>query len=160
MGVDEVCRTTIRQLAQVDIFQEIEVCRSLLLLLRTHDKLSWSPDGAFIAASNAMNGPVFVAAVIEREGWRDVISFVGHENTIQVAVSQLPNIRFSQLTSAQAFNPRLFFLDGDKPGRATASTMVALGADDFSISIWRNTIHQPLVVLKDIFAMALMDLCW
>ena len=48
---------------------------------------SWSPDGAFIAASNAMNGPVFVSAVIEREGWGSDISFVGHANTIQVAVS-------------------------------------------------------------------------
>lgn len=52
-------------------------------------RLSWSPDGAFIAASNAMNGPVFVAAVIDREGWASDISFVGHENTIQVAVSIL-----------------------------------------------------------------------
>lgn len=34
-----------------------------------------------------MNGPVFVAAVIDREGWASDISFVGHENTIQVAVS-------------------------------------------------------------------------
>lgn len=36
-----------------------------------------------------MNGPVFVAAVIDREGWASDISFVGHENTIQVAVSSL-----------------------------------------------------------------------
>jgi hypothetical protein len=48
---------------------------------------SWSPDGSFIAASNAMNGPVFVAAVIDRDEWESDISFVGHENTIQVAVS-------------------------------------------------------------------------
>lgn len=34
-----------------------------------------------------MNGPVFVAAVIEREGWDSSISFVGHANTIQVAVN-------------------------------------------------------------------------
>ncbi|WRT70374.1 uncharacterized protein IL334_007372 [Kwoniella shivajii] len=107
-------------------------------------RLSWSPDGAFIAASNAMNGPVFVAAVIEREGWASDISFVGHENTIQVA----------------AFNPRLFFRKDDAPGRATASCMLALGANDFSISIWRNTMHKPLVVLKDIFGRDLLDLCW
>lgn len=49
--------------------------------------LSWSPDGSFIVASNAMNGPVFVAAVIERDDWLGQVSFVGHENTIQVAVS-------------------------------------------------------------------------
>ncbi|WVQ81686.1 hypothetical protein IAT38_003811 [Cryptococcus sp. DSM 104549] len=108
-------------------------------------RLSWSPDGAFIAASNAMNGPVFVAAVIEREGgWGSDISFVGHENTIQVA----------------AFNPHLFFRAGDDKARANASTMLALGANDFSISIWRNTMHRPLVVLKDIFGRDLMDLCW
>lgn len=50
-------------------------------------RLSWSPDGSFIAASNAMNGPVFVAAIIERDQWHSDFSFVGHENTIQVAVS-------------------------------------------------------------------------
>lgn len=49
-------------------------------------RISWSPDGAFIAASNAMNGPVFVAAVIERETWNCDVNFVGHENTIEVAV--------------------------------------------------------------------------
>jgi len=38
--------------------------------------------------------------------------------------------------------------------------MLALGADDFSISIWRNTLHKPLVVLQNIFGMALLDLCW
>ncbi|OCF74130.1 protein HIR1 [Kwoniella mangroviensis CBS 8886] len=107
-------------------------------------RLSWSPDGAFIAASNAMNGPVFVAAVIDREGWASDISFVGHENTIQVA----------------AFNPRLFFKKEDKPGRATASCMLALGANDFSISIWRNTMHKPLVVLKEVFGRDLLDMCW
>ncbi|WVW85995.1 hypothetical protein I302_108033 [Kwoniella bestiolae CBS 10118] len=107
-------------------------------------RLSWSPDGAFIAASNAMNGPVFVAAVIDREGWNSEISFVGHENTIQVA----------------AFNPRLFFRKEDKPGRPTASCMLALGANDFSISIWRNTLHKPLVVLKDVFERDLLDMCW
>jgi protein HIRA/HIR1 len=35
-----------------------------------------------------MNGPVFVGAVIEREFWGSDVSFVGHANTIQVAVSQ------------------------------------------------------------------------
>lgn len=91
-----------------------------------------------------MNGPVFVAAVIEREGWQSEISFVGHQNTIQVA----------------AFNPRLFFGEGAPKDRVNASCMVALGADDYCISIWRNTYHKPLAVLRDIFSRALLDLCW
>lgn len=91
-----------------------------------------------------MNGPVFVAAVIEREGWTSEISFVGHENTIQVT----------------AFNPRLFFSEGVPQDRIHASCMLALGADDFSISVWRNTHHKPIVVVRDVFARQLLDLCW
>ena len=50
---------------------------------------SWSPDGAHITASNAMNnnGFVFTAAVITRGSWTSDISLVGHENTVEVAVS-------------------------------------------------------------------------
>lgn len=50
---------------------------------------SWSPDGAHITASNATNnkGFVFIAAVITRNTWTSDISLVGHENTIEVAVS-------------------------------------------------------------------------
>jgi WD40 repeat protein len=51
--------------------------------------LSWSPDGAHITASNATNnkGFVFIAAVITRNSWTSDISLVGHENTVEVAVS-------------------------------------------------------------------------
>ena len=107
-----------------------------------------------------MNGPIFVGAVIEREAWSSEISFVGHANTIQVAVYLghllLPG---AQLT-IQAFNPRLFFRPHDQPGRATASSVLALGSNDFSISIWRNILHKPIVVLKEVFGRNLMDLCW
>lgn len=50
---------------------------------------SWSPDGAHITASNATNnkGFVFIAAVITRNTWTSEISLVGHENTVEVAVS-------------------------------------------------------------------------
>lgn len=107
-------------------------------------RLSWSPDGSFIATSNAMNGPVFVAAIIDRYDWSTEISFVGHENTIQVA----------------AFNPRIFFPPGEKKTRNKASCMLALGSDDSSISIWRNTRNKPLLVVKDIFERQILDLCW
>jgi len=51
--------------------------------------VSWSPDGAHITASNATNnkGFVFIAAVITRNTWTSEISLVGHENTVEVAVS-------------------------------------------------------------------------
>lgn len=54
-----------------------------------------------------MNGPVFVAAVIERDDWKADISFVGHENTIQIAVSIFPNCRTLRLTDP-GFQPTSF----------------------------------------------------
>jgi len=38
--------------------------------------------------------------------------------------------------------------------------VLALGSNDFSISIWRNILHKPIVVLKEVFGRNLMDLCW
>jgi protein HIRA/HIR1 len=64
------------------------------------------------------------------------------------------------LTDSKAFNPRLFFLPNGEKTRATASTVLALGSNDFSISIWRNILHKPIVVLKEVFGRNLMDLCW
>jgi len=53
--------------------------------------VAFSPDGAHITASNATNnkGFVFIAAVITRNTWTSEISLVGHENTVEVAVSCL-----------------------------------------------------------------------
>ena len=42
-----------------------------------------------IVTPNSMNNDVFVAAVIERLSWRSNNSMVGHENIIEVAVSEL-----------------------------------------------------------------------
>jgi hypothetical protein len=36
-----------------------------------------------------MNKAVFTAAIIQRHGWKQDVSFVGHENTVEVTVSRL-----------------------------------------------------------------------
>ncbi|KAB5588273.1 histone transcription regulator HIP1 [Ceratobasidium theobromae] len=110
-------------------------------------RLSWSPDGAHITASNAMNnnGYVFVAAVIERNQWKSDINLVGHENTVEVA----------------AYNPHIFLRNTASP--ATTSnicSVVALGADDQSISVWQTKHARPLVVAREVFDRPIMDLAW
>jgi hypothetical protein len=88
LDVRRVDIAAFRELAEIDLLPTSEVCLTLSFAAKNIMLInSWSPDGAFIAASNAMNGPIFVAQVIEREGWGADISFVGHSNTIQVAVS-------------------------------------------------------------------------
>ncbi|CAE6539796.1 unnamed protein product [Rhizoctonia solani] len=110
-------------------------------------RLSWSPDGAHITASNAMNnnGYVFVAAVIERTQWKSDINLVGHENTIEVA----------------SYNPHIFLRNAN--AAATTSnicSVVALGADDQSVSVWQTKHARPLVVAREVFDRPIMDLAW
>lgn len=110
-------------------------------------RLSWSPDGAHITASNATNnqGYVFIAAVITRTTWASEISLVGHENTIQVA----------------AYNPHIFLRDTKQPvATANICSVVALGADDRSISVWQTKSARPLIVAKEVFERQIMDLSW
>ncbi|KZO90530.1 WD40 repeat-like protein [Calocera viscosa TUFC12733] len=108
-------------------------------------RLSWSPDGAHITAANAMNGPVFVAAVISRKEWTSDISLVGHENTVEVA----------------SYNPHLFVRDESKPVAShNICSILALGADDRSVSIWQTNQARPLLVAQELFDRAVLDLSW
>ncbi|KAG6840432.1 hypothetical protein C0991_006744 [Blastosporella zonata] len=108
---------------------------------------SWSPDGAHITASNATNnnGFVFIAAVITRNSWTSEISLVGHENTIEVA----------------AYNPHIFLRNiNDKVSTSNICSVVALGADDRSVSVWQTKSARPLIVAKEVFDRQIMDLSW
>ncbi len=91
------------------------------------------------------NGYVFVAAVISRNEWASDICLVGHENTVEVA----------------SYNPHIFLRD---PSGAVQSTnicsVVALGADDLSISIWQTKSPRPLIVARDAFDSPVYDLSW
>ncbi|KAJ3964970.1 histone transcription regulator 1 [Lentinula raphanica] len=110
-------------------------------------RLSWSPDGAHITASNATNnkGFVFIAAVITRGTWTSDISLVGHENTVEVA----------------AYNPHIFLRDPKQPvATSNICSVVALGADDRSVSVWQTKSARPLIVAKEVFDRQIMDLSW
>ncbi|KAF8067726.1 histone transcription regulator 1 [Lyophyllum atratum] len=110
-------------------------------------RLSWSPDGAHITASNATNnkGFVFIAAVITRNTWTSDISLVGHENTIEVA----------------AYNPHIFLRNMNAPvATSNICSVVALGADDRSVSVWQTKSARPLIVAKEVFERQIMDLSW
>ncbi|KAJ4468863.1 histone transcription regulator 1 [Lentinula aciculospora] len=110
-------------------------------------RLSWSPDGAHITASNATNnkGFVFIAAVITRGTWTSDISLVGHENTVEVA----------------AYNPHIFLRNPSAPvATSNICSVVALGADDRSVSVWQTKSARPLIVAKEVFDRQIMDLSW
>ncbi|KAI0264760.1 histone transcription regulator 1 [Gloeopeniophorella convolvens] len=110
-------------------------------------RLSWSPDGAHITASNATNnkGFVFIAAVIARNSWTSEISLVGHENTVEVA----------------SYNPHIFLRNPAAPvATSNICSVVALGADDRSVSVWQTKSARPIIVAKEVFERQIMDLSW
>jgi protein HIRA/HIR1 len=126
--------------------------------------LSWSPDGAHITVSNANNkGYIPIAAVITRNAWNSEISLVGHENTVEVAVSQALSLHayFALISAFKAYNPRIFLRNATAPPvTSNICTMVALGADDGSISVWKTTSARPLIVAREVFGGHIMDLSW
>ena len=49
-------------------------------------RLNWSPDGQYVVSSHAMNNGGPVAKIIERDGWRARMDFVGHRRAITSVV--------------------------------------------------------------------------
>ncbi|WFD31954.1 HIR complex subunit [Malassezia sp. CBS 17886] len=102
---------------------------------------SWTPDGSNLLTANAMNGPVFVASIVQRTAWTFPISLVGHENAVTVA----------------ACSPQLFRSEG---GGGGVASVVALGAQDQNISVWLTGAARPVLVARGIFERGVMDLSW
>lgn len=108
-----------------------------------------------------MNGPVFVAAVIDRKTWTSGQSLVGHENIVEVTVRPiLPRSSPHTNERWQAFNPLLFLRDPSQPPTgANLCTLLALSARN-GISIWITSQNQPVVVLDEVFDRDVLDMSW
>lgn len=51
-------------------------------------RLNWSPDGQYVVSAHAMNNGGPVAKIIERDGWKARMDFVGHRKAITCVVSE------------------------------------------------------------------------
>lgn len=49
-------------------------------------RLSWSPDGHYLVSAHAMNNSGPTAQIIERDGWKTNMDFVGHRKAVTVVV--------------------------------------------------------------------------
>lgn len=108
-------------------------------------RLSWSPDGQYIAAPNATNGPVSSVAIISRGSWDSDISLIGHDNPCEVA----------------SFSPVLY--EVESPGASKEkkiSSVVATAGHDKSLAIWNNMYPRPVVVFEEFSMKTITDLCW
>lgn len=52
-------------------------------------RLSWSPDGQYLVSAHAMNNSGPTAQIVERDGWKTNMDFVGHRKAVTVVVRSL-----------------------------------------------------------------------
>ncbi|TUS57735.1 Protein HIRA [Bagarius yarrelli] len=52
-------------------------------------RLSWSPDGQYLVSAHAMNNSGPTAQIIERDGWKTNMDFVGHRKAVTVVLTSL-----------------------------------------------------------------------
>uniref|UniRef100_A0A8C2KY26 Protein HIRA n=1 Tax=Cyprinus carpio TaxID=7962 RepID=A0A8C2KY26_CYPCA len=86
-------------------------------------RLSWSPDGQYLVSAHAMNNSGPTAQIIERDGWKTNMDFVGHRKAVTVV----------------KFNPKIFKKkqkNGSTPKPSCPYCCCAVGSKDRSLSVW------------------------
>ncbi|XP_068594513.1 protein HIRA [Brachionichthys hirsutus] len=110
-------------------------------------RLSWSPDGQYLVSAHAMNNSGPTAQIVERDGWKTNMDFVGHRKAVTVV----------------KFNPKIF-KKKQKNGSSSKSNCpyccCAVGSKDRSLSVWLTSLKRPLVVIHDLFDKSIMDISW
>uniref|UniRef100_A0A8C9T945 Protein HIRA n=1 Tax=Scleropages formosus TaxID=113540 RepID=A0A8C9T945_SCLFO len=110
-------------------------------------RLSWSPDGQYLVSAHAMNNSGPTAQIIERDGWRTNMDFVGHRKAVTVV----------------KFNPKIFKKkqkNGSSQKPSCPYCCCAVGSKDRSVSVWLTSLKRPLVVIHDLFDKSIMDIAW
>ncbi|NXM63136.1 HIRA protein, partial [Illadopsis cleaveri] len=138
----KVWRTMDWQL-ETSITKPFDECGGTTHVLR----LSWSPDGHYLVSAHAMNNSGPTAQIIERDGWKTNMDFVGHRKAVTVV----------------KFNPKIF-KKKQKNGSSTKSSCpyccCAVGSKDRSLSVWLTCLKRPLVVIHELFDKSIMDISW
>ncbi|MCJ8747159.1 hypothetical protein PDJAM_G00150240 [Pangasius djambal] len=110
-------------------------------------RLSWSPDGQYLVSAHAMNNSGPTAQIIERDGWKTNMDFVGHRKAVTVV----------------KFNPKIFkkkARNGSSSKPTNPYCCCAVGSKDRSLSVWLTSLKRPLVVIHDLFDKSIMDITW
>ncbi|XP_063820846.1 protein HIRA [Pseudophryne corroboree] len=138
----KVWRTMDWQL-ETSITKPFDECGGTTHVLR----LSWSPDGHYLVSAHAMNNSGPTAQIIERDGWKTNMDFVGHRKAVTVV----------------KFNPKIFKKKQKNGSSSKASCpycCCAVGSKDRSLSVWLTCLKRPLVVIHDLFDKSIMDISW
>eukprot|EP00210_Caulerpa_lentillifera_P006509 g6217.t1 len=106
-----------------------------------HLRLSWSPNGMYLAGVQAYTLPQPYVAILVRDRWNLECCIVGHRSGITIS----------------KWNPRLFQSPNDS-GRL--SMCLALGSMDQTLSLWRQTDRRPILHIDGLFDNWISDIAW
>lgn len=104
-------------------------------------RLNWSPDGQYVVSAHAMNNGGPVAKIIERNGWKSKMDFVGHRKAV----------------TCVRFNERIFTREESSKIQYVCC---AIGSKDRAVSIWLTSLKRPLAVINNLFESSVMDISW
>lgn len=108
-------------------------------------RLSWSPDGVYIATSHGYKDPQHISPLLRRtKDFAIECDFVGHQKAIISA----------------RFNPVIFKPQQDASGHDKHYTCVAIGSQDHSFSVWVASQVRPILVSQQFFTGSVLDISW
>ena len=103
---------------------------------------AFSPDSTVLAVPNGCNGPILACCLLDvingsSTDTNTVVSLIGHYGCLEVA----------------SFSPCLY-------GDTANGTLLALGGQDGTVSIWSSLNTHPLLVLSDLSDSSVTDIQW
>ena len=108
-------------------------------------RLSWSPDGVYIATSHGYKDPQHISPLLRRtKDFAIECDFVGHQKAIISA----------------RFNPVIFKPQQNASGHDKHYTCVAIGSQDHSFSVWVASQVRPILVSQQFFGGSVLDISW
>ncbi len=117
-------------------------------------RLSWSPDGNSVCITTACKSGKPVGMVLKRGDWSDVADLVGH--TVSTSSSRFCPYMLSLPTAASS----LTVTASQNNSSTDATSLVALGDQNGTLTIWSSQRERPLFALKSLFSEAITDLSW
>ena len=111
-------------------------------------RIDWAPDGGSLCITSAVKNSKPIGMSIKRSTWEPAADLVGHDAP----------------TTCCRFYSNVMELNGAdnniSPQSAAATCVVALGDQQGVLSVWTTSRCIPVLVIKDLFSDAIVDMTW
>mmetsp|Transcript_9306 Transcript_9306/g.22904 ORF Transcript_9306/g.22904 Transcript_9306/m.22904 type:complete len:1104 (-) Transcript_9306:384-3695(-) len=123
-------------------FGRVGGVRTDLMGQATFTRLSWSPDGKYLAACRGYlsNSRDFVSPLFVRGSWKHLLNYTGHNGPTTVArfcPKMLRHVRTGELVNA-----------------------LAIGGMDNQITVWCSSRSKTFLCVEHVFEQSVLDIAW